>query len=346
MTDELDEMGWTQIARYLAGELNPGERARFEELLATDPERSALVEQARLVWRESRRSKSSFDPERALVEIKRASRSGSSQPVVDQPIRPAPNLAAPPARRRWIAVAALAAAAAAIGFVVSNPRPPQSPPAAWTELVTRRGQRAELRLPEGTRVVLGVDSRLRYPERFGPAPGARQVKLDGQAYFEVVHDVGRPFEVVAGDARVRDLGTTFTVTNRPASPIEVVVSDGAVTLAPAAGAGDSVIIRRAELGRLTTGGKLQHETGADLQRHLGWTEGRLVFVDTPLAEVAPALGRWYDVDVRVTDSSIAGLRLTASFSGEPIGEVLDLITSSLKVTYEPRGSTIRIFRGR
>lgn len=60
----------------------------------------------------------------------------------------------------------------------------------------------------------------------------------------------------------------------------------------------------------------------------------------PLAEVARELGRWYDVDVQLADSALAGRQLTATFESEPIAQVLDLISLSLDLRYERDGREI------
>ena len=64
-------------------------------------------------------------------------------------------------------------------------------------------------LADGSRVVLGPDSRLTVPADFGS--GARAVELEGDGYFDVRHDAAKPFAVRVGQALVEDVGTTFRV---------------------------------------------------------------------------------------------------------------------------------------
>jgi len=347
MTHRPDDLGWTELARYLAGEMNPAERAAFERAIREDPPHNELLDQARVLWRESGRLRQSFDADRGLARIQERTGRRSGGWPADSPLERARQPIGPDRAiwvRRSAAAAALLGAAAAATLVVTRDKPEKAVPAplSWTETTTRRGQRSELRLHDGTRVILGVESRLRHPDRFGP--GVREVRVEGDAYFEVQADSVRPFIVQVGDVTVRDLGTAFTVSNRPPAPLEVVVAEGVVAFRRASIPGDSMILRRAELGRLTASGRLEKEHRVDLSVYLGWTEGRLVFADTPLRSVVPALARWYNVEVRLADSSIGARPLTASFDNEPIGQVLDLIASSLQVRYEPRGSVISIYR--
>jgi transmembrane sensor len=67
---------------------------------------------------------------------------------------------------------------------------------------------------------------------------------------------------------------------------------------------------------------------------LAWIQGRLVFRDAPLILVGAELYRWYGVRLRVADSSLANLHLTASFSGEPVDRVLNVIALSLGARIE------------
>ena len=75
------------------------------------------------------------------------------------------------------------------------------------------GQRANIRLPDGTNVWLNARSRISYPSCFSDA--TRNVTLEGEAWFEVRRDVGKPFIVHTGNYDIRALGTTFNVEAYP-----------------------------------------------------------------------------------------------------------------------------------
>jgi transmembrane sensor len=71
-----------------------------------------------------------------------------------------------------------------------------------------------------------------------------------------------------------------------------------------------------------------------------WTSGRLVFRDAPLVEVAGALRRWYGVELRVADPTLARRHLTATFRGEPLPEVLRVVGLALGARVDRRGDTV------
>ena len=70
-----------------------------------------------------------------------------------------------------------------------------------------------------------------------------------------------------------------------------------------------------------------------------------MFQDTPLRDAAVQLGRWYDLDVRLADTTLGAKRLTATFKDEPLSQVLHLIAASLDVRIGQQGRVVTV-RGR
>jgi ferric-dicitrate binding protein FerR (iron transport regulator) len=173
------------------------------------------------------------------------------------------------------------------------------------------------------------------------------VYVEGEAYFEVASDPRTPFVVHTAQAVARDRGTKFGIRAYPgASQVEVVVVEGAVDLratSPDVAASDSLFLVAADLGRLDNAGRLSVEHGVDTATRLAWRTGRLVFRDTPLRDALPQLGRWYDADLQLGDSALAGYPLTASLKGEPLAKVLELIAAALNVRVERRGSAYVLY---
>lgn len=80
---------------------------------------------------------------------------------------------------------------------------------SFQTLYVPAGQRAELILPDSTKVWLNANSKLVYPTSF--KKGIRQVELDGEAYFDVKHNEDNPFVVGTKSMNVTVLGTEFNV---------------------------------------------------------------------------------------------------------------------------------------
>lgn len=181
-------------------------------------------------------------------------------------------------------------------------------------------------------MVLAPRSRLVARHRAGMRP--EEVRLEGEAYFELAHDPKRPFTVQAGAATITDLGTVFAVRAGADPAVEVEVLEGSVSLS-FPGAVARVLTAgqgaRAEAGRITP--------AAGSAAPPDWVDGRLDFADAPMTTVQQELMRWYGLELRLGDSALASRHLTASFQGDSIGRVLQALALALGATVEQRGDT-------
>ena len=363
------DMNWTALARLFAGELPEREEVALLEWIDADPARVQLAAQLRDVWERTGSLRQHWDVDAALEQIKH----GHAAPASAVPHgmgarrRTVPRISggAAPWWTDWhvlggIAAALVLSAGATLAWreVDQSRVAPIATPAPMAEVATRRGQRATLRLADGTRVLLDVDSKLRYAQSYGSR--TRDVYLAGQAFFEVVHDSTRPFAVHTARAVVRDLGTKFNVRAYPDAPsVAVTVAEGRVALSPAAmrpagvttpsaqsstqhesSVTGGVVLTRAELGRVDTTGRIITEQNVDLDIQLAWLEGRLVFKNTPLREVVQELDRWYDADITIGDSALADHPITASLANVPLSQVVSLLASAMDARVEHHGASI------
>lgn len=77
------------------------------------------------------------------------------------------------------------------------------------EVSTGTAQRKTVRLPDGTQVWLSPSTLLEYPFAF--EGGTREVKLSGEAFFEVAHDASHPFIITSDNIQTKVLGTSFNI---------------------------------------------------------------------------------------------------------------------------------------
>jgi transmembrane sensor len=325
-----DEPDWDALARHLADESPAGEDERVHDWLAADPAHAELASTLRRSMdRLADTPPADLDVEGALRRVHDRMHQDETRVI---PLR----RAAP-----WWAGAPLRAAAAVLLVLAAGllwARLRGSDPEAARSYAAAVGQRQEVRLPDGTRVLLGPGSELRLAAGYGS--GKREVELRGAALFEVVHDASRPFAVRSGAAEIQDVGTRFTVRDGAAGEVRVLVTEGAVELKGKAGAGgDGVMLHAGERGILHPGTRAVAERAGGTESDLGWTEGRLVFAEAPLTEVGVELHRWYGVELRVADGSLARRRLTASFAGDPADRALRVIALAVGARLEMRGDT-------
>lgn len=341
-----DQVDWDALARYLAGESSDVEADAMRRWLDARPDRAELVGAlTRSMGRLAYQAPPDLDVEAALRRV----RARRDEPDVRSlQARPAsrPRHAAAPARARWRVLglrAAAVLAAVAVGSAVlwqsqlGDDR--RGGPAAVAQMFTTAvGERDSLRLPDGTRVVLGPGSRLAVDQGYGRTH--REVGLRGEAYFDAQHGGTHPFTVRAGNGTVRDVGTAFAVHSDPGDGVRVVVTSGAVVLRAGNTPADSgVLLRQGDRGVLHPGGRIVAERGAATDDDLAWTRGRLVFRDAPLAQVRADLRRWYGIQLDVDDPSLGDKHVTTTFDGEPPARVLEVIALILGADVQQRGDT-------
>jgi transmembrane sensor len=210
-------------------------------------------------------------------------------------------------RPRW----ALAAAAAALAVVALGVT-------LWTRSEARDAEiyatqiakpAEEFILQDGSTVVLDTDSEVRV--RF--TPGHREVKLlRGQALFKVTHSTERPFDVVAGGATVRAVGTEFSVRiSGAASKVDVLVTEGRVALnAPwstTLAAGQAASLNGASV-------ETRDVQGDEITRSLAWVEGNLSFSGATLNEVVSEFNRYNRRRIVIPDPALGRKRVSGTFS--------------------------------
>lgn len=345
------------LDRYLAGECSEDEVAKVRRYLMAHPE-TALVLQRLLQGLDHEEVRPRAPDSAASWEALRRRLHESEQPVPPpseaQPSRPRHRT--PSAGRRQFAgliprsyapswrgplaasAVVLLVASALLTLNQRTSRQPVPPPRPEPRTyATGNGERAQLRLTDGTRIRIAPASRLRVAADFGV--DRRDVYLEGEAYFDVVHDAQRPFTVFAGNASAQDLGTQFSVRSYAEDgAVQVVVREGAVAMS---GVGR---LAPGDLGRLSADGRTTLKHNVSLDAYTAWLDGRLVFRDTPLAEVLRTLARWHDVDVRIADSSLAAMPFTGELAEASVGTSIDLVSRVLGLRARRDGAVITLER--
>lgn len=351
----MSDLDWELVDRYLAGEATAADLERLEQWLAEGSEHAALLESLQ-------RAVAALEGDVAVGELEVVwdgvtERAGLT-PVEPAGVRPAEAVARPthfalaePRHARWRVGAGMAAAAVLVAGAVLAGREwltgGREAATVVAERVVRvpRGERARFRLPDGTEVLLGGGSTLRHPQTF--AGRSREVTLEGEAYFAVMHQEHRPFRVRAGDLIATDLGTEFLVRAYPEhAGASVVVRSGTVAVRPVR-ARDSTqpgrVVRPGELGRLGADGEPLVEQ-ADTAAYFAWTSGTLVFDGTPLRDALPQLARWYDLDFRLADSSLGAIPLSGRLDQTLTPARLDLLAGSVGLEQVRRGRVVTFYR--
>jgi len=328
MSMENESARWEALARYVAGESTTAEAEDVRRWLAASPGREDLIAALARVSAQLRvPPPADVDVEHALGRVLARLHEPDVRSLGD-----AREHAARSWRTRGLRIAA--ALALLLGgtllWRVTRAGHGGSFIAAGRTHATLVGRVDSLRLPDGSRVVLGPASELALGPDFGVAQ--RDVRLQGEALFDVRHDDAHPFRVRAGAVQIQDIGTTFVVRTDGEGVVHVAVTAGRVLV-------QGVILQEGDRGLVGPDGRAVAQRGTLTAHDLAWTQGRLVFDNAPLERVQSDLRRWYGVELVVADRSLARRHLTATFAGEPVQEVLKVIALALGATIQQRGDT-------
>jgi ferric-dicitrate binding protein FerR (iron transport regulator) len=175
---------------------------------------------------------------------------------------------------------------------------------------THVGEFHRVTLEDGSTIAINTDSkvRVRYTDE------SRHIELvRGEALFDVAKNPSRPFDVEAGMATVRAVGTSFSVRlhEEPRSErVDVVVAEGRIAINPPDKetyvAGTVAIVRNGRVEATIL-------PAEDITGRLAWTTGRLMFLDEKLGDVIAEINRYNDRKLFITDPDIAGLRIGGTY---------------------------------
>jgi ferric-dicitrate binding protein FerR (iron transport regulator) len=250
-------------------------------------------------------------------------------------------------RLRWPAIVWRVAAsitfiaALVIVYRLADQKENATPSVQTAELVrtTERGQKVTIRLPDGTIVKLNSSSKLIFPDKF--IGYTREVTLDGEGYFEVVHNPSLPFIVHTNHSATQVLGTSFNVNAKSSSSTEVTLVTGRVKVSGVA-AETTITLKPSQQAIITQGKKMIDTASVDVTRFIEWKDNIVTFDDTPLHQVVVKLEEWYGVEIAVRSKAIESCRITARYESESLENVLESLEFLLKGDYTLEGKNVTL----
>jgi transmembrane sensor len=295
---------WWQV--FQDGDVSAADHREFSDWIARSPEHVEAYLKTALLHRALKAPAVRW-PDATREQLIRDSQAALPEPVT---LQPSTDPASQRAKSRWssprlrFAMASAAAAfVAIIGIGIS-----------WTMLgqskryVSAVGEQRIVMLEDGTRVTLNtaskIEVRLRKSHR-----GVRLVQ--GEALFEVAHDARRPFDVNAGNATVRAVGTQFNVDTRPRQTTITVVEGRVAYVSgkvPVLEAGDRLVV--------TAAGEAMISHGVNVESALAWTRNQLVFERRPLGEVAEEFNRYNQERIVIESESLRAEEVTGIFQAD------------------------------
>lgn len=201
-------------------------------------------------------------------------------------------------------------------------------PVEFCEISTRRGQRAQVTLPDGSQVFLNADSRLKFPKTFQSRE--RIVEFCGEGFFKIAKLNNMPFKVMTGKTVTEVVGTEFNIKSRSRDKYNLVVVEGIVKTYDTSNS-KPIVLTKGEMLSYSTGSGFTKPSAVNADNYTAWRNNRLVFDNTPLAEVMNELNLTFDTDCRLQNALLGNKFLTGTFTTRSIDEILKAISLSLDI---------------
>ncbi|WP_143156078.1 FecR family protein [Cyclobacterium lianum] len=193
----------------------------------------------------------------------------------------------------------------------------------------------KINLSDGSIVWLKSDSRLYYPEKFDQ--NSREVRLEGEAFFDVVHDKSRPFIIHSGDMITKVLGTSFNVRDykkQAEKAVEVLTGSVKVTLNREDGTRENVVLKSRE--------KVSYNKAAPFGEEViknepplmsGGSNMDLKFEEASIQEIIEKLNHVHNVRIKIKNEALSACSITADLTNETLDLCLEIISRAINAKY-------------
>jgi len=307
------------ILRYLSGNASEQEVHELETWVQADADHKAYFVSIKKTWDTSSaiRDDNEIDVQTAYNDI-------SKKLFASTPVKPITFIN----RRKWMSIAASLLLLVAAVFLFNRI-------SGDTNNFIARSSPKDIILSDGTLVTLnsGTELYTQFSDK-----DDRQVRLEGDAYFDVARDVSRPFIISADDVVVEVLGTAFYVDARKKENIiKVTVASGRVAVrfgkkTVELGPQDVAFFNKDDQ-------ILTKSTNTDINFNSIKTN-RLVFKNTELFDVVQTLNRHFNANIIFDNSNLETCPLTSTFEDKSLDSILQIIKSSLGIDYRKNKNQI------
>jgi transmembrane sensor len=318
--EQMTDQEWADAAAWLSGEETPNdEAARY--LVSEDGE---IMKK----WNDLKNTDTDN------IDVDKAWNNLNHRIEAEKPVIPIRRQSLMPAFMR---IAAMVIIVAGLGWLMFEVAAPEK----VTVTAAMDEKNIEVLLADGSKVYLNRDSRLIYPKTFGR--NNRKVTLKGEAYFDITPDALHPFIIDAGNARVKVLGTSFSViTDNKKNEVEVFVTSGTVMLTSNDGS-ESLMIEPGYIGRISGANSSSAlNTNAN---YLSWNTDILTYDGERLGVVFADLKRTFDIDIAAADTAINDYRLTSRFDNQPHDTIIKVICTTFNLHSVAEGGTYSLLPG-
>lgn len=309
MTDEL-------LFKYFSNEASAEEVAQIEQWLEEDPARQSEFDSAHYLFNAMILHSDELSKMTTPGALEKTSRKSKVRRLV----------------YRYAAAAAAVVMAGLSGVFVEREINYNKMTAQTNVLEVPAGQRMSVTLSDGTQVQLNGNSRIEYPVIFSRKQ--RNVKLSGEAFFEVKHDERHPFIVETFASKVEVLGTRFNVYADEASKyFSTALVDGKVKVTTNDETAEQVVLAPDEMVKFVNNHLVV--TKVDAENLISWTEDYVNLADTDFESLMHRFENVYGVKIVIERETMPeiGYKSGKIRVSEGVNFALKLLQHECKFTY-------------
>lgn len=217
---------------------------------------------------------------------------------------------------------------------------------------TAYGETREVKLPDGSLVVLNANSSIQYASDWQDSP-LREVWLEGEAYFKVVrlasekqtnNNLLKKFIVHTTGLDIEVLGTEFNVHQREENA-QVVLTEGKVKVSAKDKKTEEVFLEPGELVEYSSVKPILSKKVVDPKKYTLWQEHQLVFNGESLAQVAKRLKEIFGYEVEFANGQMPDYKFKGTVPSNDLDVLLDVLKNAYGIEIEKKGRKL-IFQNR
>jgi ferric-dicitrate binding protein FerR (iron transport regulator) len=340
------ETNWELIARFLSGEASKEEESNLLDWRSQSIENQQLYQEMYQIWHTKKEATDAFDSQKAFEKLTKRVKAENPLTVSYENRQVAKKQVISLQMYKGIAATCIFCLVALGAWWLQKNETKQLVNQPVVEIKTiekinPRGQKLQLRLPDGTKVWLNAESKLSYPSHFKGV--TREVVLEGEAFFDVTHQPQKPFVITTPSTKVEVLGTSFNVRAfADEKAIETVVVTGKVKIAESKDKENFILLNPNEKGDFSVQSKKMSKQKVNAQDYIGWKEGILKFENESIAQIIKVLEKWYGVTITVNNPIVLSCHLTGDFKNESLENVLIFMEKAINIQFEINHKEVKI----
>lgn len=205
------------------------------------------------------------------------------------------------------------------------------------------GKHSKIILPDSSTVYLSGGSTLKYAKNFDG--DKRAIQLDGEAFFDVMHMVKKPFVVKTGQISTVVLGTSFNIkAYHTDNKVSVTVASGKVGMMANIDGKEKFVkyLIKDEQININTQTGLYTFNDIDAEAVKSWVANNFVFYNTRFKDIASSFEHHYGVKIQFTDADLGNIRLTAKINNRSLQQAMKDLCELSNLAYTQRNNQVFI----